>query len=82
MHAAAPAWLPVPLPRRWVVTGGHGQAIGSSETVQASLTRLLARTGADELMATMQTYRLEDRIRSVELLAAMAASTDLGQAAA
>ncbi len=33
-------------------------------------------------MATMQTYRLEDRIRSVELLAAMAASTDLGQAAA
>jgi len=31
----------------------------------------LARTGADELMATMQIYRLEDRTRSLELLAAM-----------
>ncbi len=60
----------------------HGQAIGSSETVQASLTELLARTGADELMATMQIYRLEDRIRSLELLAAMSGSTDLGEAPA
>lgn len=49
----------------------HGQAIGSSKTVQASLTELLVRTGADELMATMQIHRLEDRTRSLELLAAM-----------
>ncbi len=60
----------------------HGQAIGGPETVKASLTGLLARTGADELMATMQIYRLEDRIRSLELLAAMSGSTDLGEAPA
>jgi luciferase family oxidoreductase group 1 len=60
----------------------HRQAIGSPETVQASLTELLARTGADELMATMQIYRLEDRIRSLELLAAMSSSTDLAEAPA
>jgi len=60
----------------------HGQAIGSPETVQASLTELLARTGADELMATMQIHRLEDRIRSLELLAAMSGSADLGEVAA
>jgi luciferase family oxidoreductase group 1 len=49
-----------------------GQAIGSSDTVQAQLTELIGRTGADELMATSQIYNLEERIRSYELLAKLA----------
>lgn len=49
----------------------RGQAIGSPETVQASLSELLTNTGADEFMATVQMYRLEDRIRTLELLSAM-----------
>jgi luciferase family oxidoreductase group 1 len=46
-----------------------GQAIGSPDTVQAQLTELIGRTGANELMATSQIYDLEARIRSYELLA-------------
>jgi luciferase family oxidoreductase group 1 len=46
-----------------------GQAIGAPDTVQAQLTELIGRTGADELMATSQIYDLEARIRSYELLA-------------
>jgi hypothetical protein len=37
--------------------------------VQAQLTELIGRTGANELMATSQIYDLEARIRSYELLA-------------
>jgi luciferase family oxidoreductase group 1 len=46
-----------------------GQAIGSPETVQAQLTELIQRTGANELMATSQIYDIDARIRSYELLA-------------
>jgi len=46
-----------------------GQVIGSPDTVQAQLTELIGRTGANELMATSQIYDLEARIRSYELLA-------------
>lgn len=62
--------------------GGDDFAERSPETVQASLTELLARTGADELRATMQMYRLEDGIRSLELLTAMSGSADSGEAPA
>jgi luciferase family oxidoreductase group 1 len=45
-----------------------GQAIGSPDTVRRSLTDLLARTNADELMLTTMVYDLADRIRSFELV--------------
>jgi luciferase family oxidoreductase group 1 len=45
-----------------------GQAIGTRDEVDAQLSALIARTGADELMATGQIYDLEDRLRSYELL--------------
>ncbi|HEX3493014.1 MAG TPA: LLM class flavin-dependent oxidoreductase [Streptosporangiaceae bacterium] len=45
------------------------QAIGSPDTVRRQLTGLLERTRADELMLTAQVYALEDRARSLELIA-------------
>jgi luciferase family oxidoreductase group 1 len=49
----------------------EGQALGSPETVEAQLTDLVARTGADELMVTTMVYDIDDRIRSFELIARM-----------
>lgn len=69
-EAAAHTWSANELAfaeQRW-----RGQAIGAPERVAASLGALLERTGADELMVAMQIYRLDDRLRSVEILAAMA----------
>jgi luciferase family oxidoreductase group 1 len=45
------------------------QAIGSPDTVRRQLTSLLERTGADELMVTTMVYDIEDRCRSLELIA-------------
>ena len=45
------------------------QAVGSPETVGRQLTALLDRTGADEIMVTAQVYDIEDRSRSLELIA-------------
>jgi luciferase family oxidoreductase group 1 len=42
---------------------------GSPSTAMAALDRLLASTGADELMVTTVAYGLEVRLRSLELLA-------------
>jgi luciferase family oxidoreductase group 1 len=49
----------------------EGQALGSPQTVEAQLTDLLTRTGADELMLTTMVYDIDDRIRSFELIAGM-----------
>jgi luciferase family oxidoreductase group 1 len=46
-----------------------GQAVGSPETVSQQLAGLLQRTGADELMLTSLVYDIEDRTRSLELIA-------------
>jgi luciferase family oxidoreductase group 1 len=45
------------------------QAIGSPDTVRQRLNHLLERTSADELMLTAQVYDVDDRIRSLELIA-------------
>ncbi len=45
------------------------QAIGSPETVQASLERLIDDTGVDELMVTTMVHDPADRLRSFERLA-------------
>jgi luciferase family oxidoreductase group 1 len=58
-----------PVEEAFVAERRTGQAIGSPDTVQAKLTELIGRTGADELMATSQIYDVEARIRSYELLA-------------
>jgi luciferase family oxidoreductase group 1 len=49
------------------------QAIGSPDTVRQKLSGLLDRTGANELMLTTQVYDIEDRIHSLELVAAKVA---------
>ena len=44
-------------------------AVGSPETVRASLASFIARTGADELMITSQIYDHAARLRSYEIAA-------------
>jgi luciferase family oxidoreductase group 1 len=44
--------------------------IGSPETVVAQLHRLAADTGADELMLSASTHGVDERVRSLELVAA------------
>ncbi len=48
--------------------------VGSPDTVRRGLSELLARTGADELIATSMIYDHSARLRSYELLAQAAAS--------
>ena len=45
--------------------------VGSPETVQKGLERLLADTGADELMVTTMVHGHADRVRSYEILASL-----------
>ncbi|WP_405861138.1 LLM class flavin-dependent oxidoreductase [Streptomyces sp. NBC_00090] len=51
------------------------QLVGSPETVQDKLADLLARTGANEVMALTVVHGQEERLRSFELLARAAAGT-------
>jgi alkanesulfonate monooxygenase SsuD/methylene tetrahydromethanopterin reductase-like flavin-dependent oxidoreductase (luciferase family) len=46
--------------------------VGSDTTVQAGLEKLVARTGADEVIAVTDTYEHADRLRSYQRLAAIA----------
>lgn len=46
-------------------------AIGSPDTVRSQLQAFIARTGADELMITSQTYHHAQRLRSFEIAAAI-----------
>lgn len=48
-----------------------GQAVGSPEHAGAVIDDVLKRTAADELMLTTQMYSLEDRLRSLELVASL-----------
>jgi luciferase family oxidoreductase group 1 len=52
-------------------TGAH--VVGDPETVSGLLERLVASTGADELMVTTSTFAHSDRLASYELLARAAA---------
>ncbi|MBT2442555.1 LLM class flavin-dependent oxidoreductase [Streptomyces sp. ISL-36] len=51
------------------------QLIGAPDTVRDKLAALLARTGADEVMALTVVHDQEDRLRSFELLAEAARGT-------
>jgi luciferase family oxidoreductase group 1 len=46
--------------------------VGDPDTVRRGLDRLLARTGADELMVTTMVYDHDERLRSYELVAGVA----------
>jgi luciferase family oxidoreductase group 1 len=47
------------------------QVLGTPDEARGQLDRLLADTGADELMVTTTAHALEDRLRSYELLAGL-----------
>ena len=57
------------LHRRLISAALACSAVGSPETVRASLEAFVARTGADELMVTSQIWDPAARVRSLELLA-------------
>ncbi len=67
--AEAAAYPYTPLERHIIAERLAGQAIGSPDTVGRQLASLIERTGADELMLTALVYDVEDRIRSLELIA-------------
>ena len=48
-----------------------GYVVGGPEAVRQGIDRLLAETGADELMVSTSTFRHADRVRSYELLAGL-----------
>ena len=52
------------------ITGSH--IVGSPVTVGAELVALAARTGVDELMVTTNVGDADERLRSYELVAALA----------
>jgi alkanesulfonate monooxygenase SsuD/methylene tetrahydromethanopterin reductase-like flavin-dependent oxidoreductase (luciferase family) len=61
------------LEERQMVAAKFGAAIfGAPESVAARLNAFLEQTQADELMVVTNTYHLEDRLRSYELLADLA----------
>lgn len=64
-QAAAHPWTPAE--QQFVLQRRDGQAIGSPDTVRASLARLVDETDADELMVTTHVYDPTARIRSLEL---------------
>jgi alkanesulfonate monooxygenase SsuD/methylene tetrahydromethanopterin reductase-like flavin-dependent oxidoreductase (luciferase family) len=51
----------------------RGQVVGDPDTVRAGLDALRRETQADELMITAMIYDFRDRVRSYELVAAVAA---------
>jgi alkanesulfonate monooxygenase SsuD/methylene tetrahydromethanopterin reductase-like flavin-dependent oxidoreductase (luciferase family) len=55
-------------------------AVGSPETVRASLNAFVERTGADELMITSQVFEHSARLRSYEITAEILAESRLALA--
>ncbi len=61
-----------PLDREVVDAFQASHVVGSPDTVRAGLDRLIARSGADEVMVTSQIFDPRERRRSYELLAGAA----------
>ena len=57
------------------------QIIGAPDTVRKGLTELLEATAADELMITTMVFDPADRLHSFDLLAALAAPTQVPEIA-
>ena len=65
---------------RAAVENKLGSAIvGSNETVRAGLQKLVAETGADEVIVVTDTYEHEDRLRSYEKVARIAKEIAVGE---
>ena len=85
LRTGRPGRLPPPLPDYEAHLGeaergmlGHALScavVGSPRTVKAGLEAFVARTGADELMATGQIFDHRARLRSFEILAQAAAGS-------
>jgi luciferase family oxidoreductase group 1 len=83
LRTGRPGRLPTPeeaatheyAPSEQLILDGRrrGQIVGSIDTVRRGLETLLAETQADELMITAMIHGYDDRLRSYELVAEMAA---------
>ena len=58
-----------PQERAFIASRENSRAVGTPGQVAEQIARLVARYGADEVMAVTNMYYLEDRKRSFELLA-------------
>jgi alkanesulfonate monooxygenase SsuD/methylene tetrahydromethanopterin reductase-like flavin-dependent oxidoreductase (luciferase family) len=91
LRAGRPGRLPTPeeaaahdysSAERHIIEGrATGQIVGSPQTVRDGLARLLDDTRADELMITAIMHDLDDRIRSYDLVADIAAGDPVPPAA-
>lgn len=80
-RSGRPSRLPPPRPHYYEQAGPQERAlldavlpctaIGSPDTVRAQMQAFIARTGADELMLTSQTFDHAQRLRSFEIAAAL-----------
>ncbi|WP_435590694.1 LLM class flavin-dependent oxidoreductase [Nocardia sp. bgisy118] len=70
----AAAFQPSERESHFIAQRSAGQVMGSPETVRGQLDDLLRRTEADELMLNTLVYDIEDRARSFELIAKVAAA--------
>lgn len=68
----AAAFNPTPSEKEAIRAWSSSRIVGDPAGVLASLSALVERTGADELMVTTMAHGLADRRRSYELLAALA----------
>ena len=75
-QAAGYPWRPDE--REFVQQRRFGQAIGGPETVRAALGRLIDALAPSEIMVTTQVFEPADRIRSLELTAALFEDTPRG----
>jgi luciferase family oxidoreductase group 1 len=60
----------------------HAAIVGSNATVKARLAKLVAETGADEVIVVTDTYEPADRLRSYQRVSEVAASIEATPAAA
>jgi len=69
------------LDRAYILDRQATQIIGAPGTVRRGLTELLKATAADELMITTMVFDPADRLHSFDLLAALAAPTQVPEIA-
>jgi luciferase family oxidoreductase group 1 len=79
-EAASYPWTPEERAHVDQIMSTH--VIGSPESVRAGLDALAERTGADELIVSTRLHSFEDRLRSLELIAALAGDPAEGVGAA
>jgi luciferase family oxidoreductase group 1 len=68
----AAAFNPTPVEREAIKAWSASRLVGDPDAVASQLVALVERTGADELMVTTMAHDHADRLRSYELVAAMA----------